>query len=27
MAWAHDRVVEVGLRQFEQRALAGRDRH
>jgi uncharacterized protein YndB with AHSA1/START domain len=27
MAWAHDRVVEVGLRQFEQRALAGRERH
>ncbi|HEX6311021.1 MAG TPA: SRPBCC family protein [Acidimicrobiia bacterium] len=26
MAWAHDRVVDVGVRQFEQRALAGRDR-
>jgi hypothetical protein len=26
MAWAHDRVVEVGVRQFEQRALEGRDR-
>jgi uncharacterized protein YndB with AHSA1/START domain len=25
MAWAHDRVVEVGLHQFEQRALAGRE--
>jgi hypothetical protein len=25
MAWAHDRVVEIGLRQFEQRALAGRE--
>jgi Polyketide cyclase / dehydrase and lipid transport len=24
MAWAHDRVVASGLRQFEQRALAGR---
>ena len=23
MSWAHDRVVAIGLRQFEQRALAG----
>jgi hypothetical protein len=24
MAWAHDRVVEVGAREFERRALDGR---
>jgi hypothetical protein len=24
MVWAHDRVVEVGLREFERRALDGR---
>jgi hypothetical protein len=24
MAWAHDRVVEMGVTQFEQRALDGR---
>jgi uncharacterized protein YndB with AHSA1/START domain len=24
MVWAHDRVIEVGLREFERRALDGR---
>ena len=26
MAWAHDRIVERGLAQFEGHALQGRDR-
>jgi uncharacterized protein YndB with AHSA1/START domain len=26
MVWAHDRVIEIGLREFERRALDGRRR-
>jgi uncharacterized protein YndB with AHSA1/START domain len=27
MAWAHDRVIEIGLRAFERRALDGHGEH